>query len=121
MSETQVNDAPVYSWMDMPTDQPMDKIVRRRIIGAQAMLSHVTLEQGCYVPAHEHVNEQFVCVLSGRLRFEIGAEGQTTERIVSGGEVLHLGSMVRHAAEVLEDSVVLDVFSPPSETTGIDR
>jgi quercetin dioxygenase-like cupin family protein len=37
------------------------------------------------------------------------------EQIVRGGEVLTIPPHAPHAVEVLEDSVALDVFSPPRE------
>jgi quercetin dioxygenase-like cupin family protein len=87
------------------------------------MLSEVLLQRGCVVPAHAHDNEQFCCVLSGRLRFGLGAEGspQRREVEVAGGEVIHLPSGLAHSAEALEQTLVIDIFSPPSEKTGIDR
>jgi quercetin dioxygenase-like cupin family protein len=110
-----------YTWDSLIPDHPMALVSRRRLIGEQAMISHVTLDKGCHVSEHSHENEQFVCVLSGALRFVLAREdGQYEECVVSGGEVLHLLPNVPHAADVLEDSVVLDVFSPPSATTGID-
>jgi quercetin dioxygenase-like cupin family protein len=101
----------------------MDLLERRRVIGELVMLSEVLLQRGCVVPTHAHENEQFCCVLSGRLRFGLGAEGspQRREIEVEGGEVLHLPSGVPHSAEALEQTLVIDVFSPVSETTGVDR
>jgi len=101
----------------------MALLERRRIIGAQAMISHVTLHKGCDVPMHAHENEQFSCVISGRLRFGVqdGPGGARRDVVVSAGEALHLPSNVPHAAFAEEETVVLDIFSPPSETTGIDR
>ena len=114
--------ATIHRWESMPFDAPMDLLERRRVIGSQAMISHVLLKKGCFVPTHAHDNEQFVCLLSGALRFRLGSEdGPRDEVVIRGGEVLHLPSQVPHEAEALEDTVVLDVFSPPSETTGIDR
>ena len=99
----------------------MDKIARRRIIGEKAMLSEVTLTKGFVVPSHQHENEQFACVLKGKLSFTI-TEGPTQRTVdVPAGGVMHLPANVPHAAEALEDSVVLDIFSPPSEKTGVDR
>jgi quercetin dioxygenase-like cupin family protein len=109
----------------------MKLLVRRRIIGQQAMISHVTLEKGCFVPMHTHSNEQFVCVLAGRMRFRLArsaggaldappADG-LEEVILTAGQVLLLPSNVPHEAEALERTIVLDVFSPPSAETGIDR
>jgi len=115
--------ASLHRWSDLLADHPMELLERRRIIGEQAMLSQVFLRKGCDVPPHTHANEQFACILSGRLRFGIGAEGSPDRRtvIVSAGEVLHLPSNVPHSAFAEEDTLVLDVFSPPSEKTGIDR
>jgi quercetin dioxygenase-like cupin family protein len=101
----------------------MELLERQRVIGEQAMISRVFLKKGCDVPTHSHVNEQFSCVLSGRLRFGLGAEGslQRKEVVVGPEEVLHLPSNLPHSAYAEEDTVVLDIFSPPSQTTGIDR
>lgn len=117
-----VGGAAAHTWDSLPVDHPMALLARRRVIGKQAMISHVTLEQGCFVPVHAHENEQFVCVLSGRMRFRLGPEhSQRREVTVCGGGVLYLPANVPHDAEAIERSVVIDVFSPPSATTGIDQ
>lgn len=115
--------ARAHRWDELAADSPMTSLTRRRVIGSQAMVSHVTLQRGCEVPVHEHANEQFACVLSGLLRFHLPAweGGPAREVEVGAGGVLHLPPNVPHGAMALEDSVVLDVFSPPSATTGIDR
>jgi quercetin dioxygenase-like cupin family protein len=43
------------------------------------------------------------------------------ELVVGPGEVLHLPSGAPHSAYAEEETLVLDLFSPPSEKTGIDR
>lgn len=117
------NSATVHDWNTLPSDHPMPLLERKRVIGQQAMISHVTLEKGFVVPTHFHENEQFVCMLSGRARFGLGHQGEADyhEVVVEGGQVLELPSNVPHSCEALEKSVVLDIFSPPSETTGIDH
>ncbi len=118
------HDARVYRWTDMETDRPMPLIERQRVMGAQAMLSRVALAKGFSVETHSHSNEQFAVVLSGKIRFRIGEPGAGAgprEVTLVGGEVLHLPSNVPHSADAIEDTVVLDVFSPPSATTGVDR
>ena len=113
----------VYRLSTIPEDRPIERLRRRRVIGEQAMLSDVHLDKGCDVQMHAHPNEQFAFVMTGRLRFAIGDPNGNGSReiVVEAGEVLHLPSNVPHAAFALEDSHVLDVFSPPSERTGIDR
>ena len=112
-----------YRWSELATDHPMELLERRRIIGEKMMMSEVVLQQGCTVPTHTHVNEQFAWVVSGKMRFGIGEEGSSDRQdiVLQAGEVLHLPSNVPHSAEALEKSVVMDIFSPPSEKTGIDR
>ena len=87
------------------------------------MISEIRLDAGCHVPTHAHENEQFVMLMSGRMRFGIGAEGSPERHEVdmAAGEVLHLPSNVPHSADALEDSLVYDVFSPVTEKTGVDR
>ncbi len=120
---TQLQDAVRYRWADLPTDHPMQRLQRRRIIGEHAMLSEVLLEEGCLVPTHAHENEQFAYVLRGRIRFGIGAEGSAERHdlVLEAGEVLHLPSGVPHSAEALQETLIIDIFSPTSEKTGIDR
>jgi len=110
-----------YRWADLPADYPMDKVARKRIVGERVMLSDVMLQKGCFVSTHAHINEQFVLLMSGRMRFSIGAEkGPQEELVLGAGEVLFVPSNVPHAAEALEDSHVIDIFSPVSEGTGLD-
>ena len=115
--------ARVIRWSDLPQDHPMPKIDRRRIIGSHLMISEVFLHKGFSVPTHQHTNEQFAWVTRGRVRFGIGADGspQRRDMTLTAGEVLHLPPNVPHSAEALEDSMVIDMFSPPSEKTGVDR
>jgi quercetin dioxygenase-like cupin family protein len=71
----------------------------------------ITLAKGALVPRHEHPNEQVATVLEGRLRFVVGDD----ELIASAGDTVPLAANVPHQVEALEDSVVLDVFSPLRE------
>jgi quercetin dioxygenase-like cupin family protein len=52
----------------------------------------------------------------------VGAEGTPDHRTVevNSGEVLHLPSNVPHSCRALEDTEILDLFSPISERTGVD-
>ena len=110
-------------WDDLETDAPMELLERRRIVGEHAMISHITLRKGFTLDSHSHANEQISVVLEGAIRFGVGEPGTPDHRIivVRSGEVLHLRPHCPHSAEALEDTLVLDVFSPPSTGTGIDK
>lgn len=112
--------ATTYRWSDLETDHPMPTIARQRVIADKMMLSRVRLDAGCFVPTHAHENEQIAVVLSGRIRFVVGHGDRAETVTLAGGEVLVLPADVPHSAEALEETIVLDAFAPPSETTGID-
>ena len=103
-----------YRWDDMPKERVTDLLERRLITADRMMLAHVYLEKGCIVPQHSHENEQLTYILSGALRFWIGDDG-SEEVVVSAGEVLVIPSNVVHKAEALEDTLDVDIFSPPRQ------
>jgi quercetin dioxygenase-like cupin family protein len=103
-----------YRWDDMPKERVTDMLSRRLITGDTMMLAHVYLDKGCIVPKHSHHNEQLTYILEGALRFWLG-EDQDEEVIVAAGEVLHIPANLPHKAEALEDTLDVDIFSPPRE------
>jgi quercetin dioxygenase-like cupin family protein len=98
----------------MPREKVSAMLDRRLITGDRMMLAHVYLKQGCVVPKHSHENEQITYILEGALRFWIG-EDEKKEVVVRAGEVLHIPSHVPHKAEAIEDTLDVDIFSPPRE------
>lgn len=98
-------------WNEMPQERLNDKLERRYVNGEHITLAQFHLAKGCLVPTHSHPNEQLSNVLSGCLRFRMGAEGRDVVD-VRGGEVLLIPPGLPHSAEALEDSVVADAFSP---------
>ena len=114
--------ATFHRWSDLPTDVPMPLLSRKRVIAEKMMVSRIELKRDCSVPVHAHENEQISCVISGILRFHLhdGPGGAARTLDVGPGEVLVLPAMVPHGADAIEDCVVFDLFSPPSQTTGID-
>jgi quercetin dioxygenase-like cupin family protein len=101
-----------YRWEALPKEPVKDDLSRRLITGERMMIAHVYLDKGCIVPQHFHDNEQLTYILEGKLRFFLGAdESEVVD--VAAGEVLHLPSNLPHKAEALEDTLDVDVFSPP--------
>ena len=87
-------------------------IVRRTLAAGEHMMQIlVTLEQGCHLPEHSHHHEQLTYLLQGRLRMYIG--GQVVD--LAPGDAVCIPSGVVHAADVLEQGVAIDTFSPPRE------
>jgi len=103
-----------YRWDAMPLETLKGSITRRMITGDSMMIAEIRLGKGEIVPAHQHHNEQITYILSGALKFRLG-EAQLDEIVVRAGEVLVIPSNVPHSAEALEDTIDIDVFSPPRE------
>jgi quercetin dioxygenase-like cupin family protein len=106
--------ARLYRWDDIPKERLNDKLERRMVTGERIMLTHVYLKKDCLVPLHFHENEQFSYILEGALRFWLGAD-EKEELVVRAGEVLTIPSNLPHKALALEDSLSVDVFSPPRQ------
>jgi quercetin dioxygenase-like cupin family protein len=105
---------PHVNWDDLPWEPVTDLISRRLVTADRMMLAQVYLKKGAVVPRHSHENEQLTYILEGALRFRIG-ENLEREVVVKAGEVLVLPSHVPHEAEALEDTLDVDVFSPPRQ------
>jgi unsaturated pyranuronate lyase len=108
------NDVSFFRWDSMRKERVSDMLERRLITGERMMLAQVYLKKGCIVPKHSHENEQLTYILEGALKFWIGEDG-SEEITVSAGEVLLISSNVPHKAEALEETLDVDVFSPPRQ------
>jgi len=109
-----MNGVSFFRWDSMKKERVSDMLERRLITGDRMMLAHVYLKKGCIVPKHSHENEQLTYILEGALKFWIGDDG-AEEVTVSAGEVLLIPSNVPHKAEALEETLDVDVFSPPRQ------
>jgi quercetin dioxygenase-like cupin family protein len=99
------------SFNEMPVEHLNPLLERQFVSAGKAMLARILLRKGCIVPLHHHENEQITYVLEGALLFTL--EGR--EIIVHAGEVLVIPPNVPHSAEALEDTIDLDVFTPPRQ------
>jgi len=101
-----------YSWSDMPREELNPLLGRRFVAGEHAMLAQIYLAKGCIVPKHSHENEQITWVVEGLMRLKLGEDGEQVVEL-GPGDVLHIPPHVPHEAEALEDTLDVDVFSPP--------
>ena len=101
-------------WDDVPTETLKDGMSRKVITGERMMIAHVYFKTGDEVPRHSHENEQLTYILSGALHFWFGARDEH-EIVVRAGEVVVIPSHLLHRAVALEDTLDVDVFSPPRQ------
>ena len=98
-------------WQTIPLEDLNPLLQRQFVVGQGIMLARVLLKKGCIVPLHSHHNEQLTYIVEGALKFYIDGK----EITVHAGEVLCIPSNMPHKAEAMEDTVDLDVFTPPRE------
>jgi quercetin dioxygenase-like cupin family protein len=103
---------PHYRWEDVRLEPLKGTISRRVISGERMMIAHVYLKKNDEVPRHSHENEQITYVVEGALHFWFGEDG-AQELTVHAGEVIVIPSHLPHRALALEDTLDVDVFSPP--------
>ena len=80
--------------------------------GKGITVAHWALDKDSELAAHSHHHEQIAYVLSGKVRFEAG-DGET--RVLEAGDFTVFAPNETHGGVALEDSVVLDAFSPARE------
>jgi quercetin dioxygenase-like cupin family protein len=98
-------------WNDIEVEDLSSTIGRQLLVGTNIMVARVLLKKGAKVPLHSHHNEQVTYILEGALHFYI----DNTEITVSAGEVLCIPPHMPHEAIALEDTVDLDIFTPPRQ------
>jgi quercetin dioxygenase-like cupin family protein len=75
------------------------------------MLCQFFLDKGSSVPLHQHMNDQVGYVISGKIEMTIGKQVQ----VLTKGDTYAVPGGILHSTTALEDSWVVDVFSPPRE------
>jgi quercetin dioxygenase-like cupin family protein len=81
------------------------------VYGDRTLMTEFLLKKGNRLPQHSHPHEQTGYLVSGRIRLLIGSE----EIDVTPGDSWCIPSGVEHGAEIVEDSVAIEVFSPVRE------
>ena len=95
-----------------PVTEPEPGLQRQVLVHSAAMmLVRHQMRKGWHGSAHRHPHEQMVYIISGTIRVRVG----DTWHRASAGDNFIVASNTEHEAEAIEDSVVLDVFTPARE------
>jgi len=79
--------------------------------GEKTLMGQFRIARGSAIPAHSHPHEQTGIMISGKLRWNV--DGKTWETVT--GDSWCLPGGLEHSAEALEDSIIIEVFSPVRE------
>ena len=81
---------------------------RTLVYGEKTLMAEFRLHKGAILPLHTHPHEQSGYLVRGRIRLTIGTE----EHLVGPGDSWCIAGGVKHGAEIIEDSVAIEVFAP---------
>lgn len=93
------------------TDKRDSRITRRDFVGEKLMLCHYLLKPGVYIQRHKHEHEQFSYIIKGAMEFIVGGQ----KRVLKAESVLHVPSNTDHEAATLEETEMIDIFTPIRE------
>jgi len=84
--------------------------MRRKIMahGPDLMSVYVEFKKGAIGALHKHPHRQISCVVKGSFKARIGGETQ----IITAGDHYYVPAGIEHGVEALEDSILVDMFTP---------
>ena len=92
--------------------QPLTGIQLKTLVyGERTLCAEFRMEKGNKLPVHSHPHEQSGYLVAGRIRLSIGEETFEAEP----GDSWCIPGDVEHSADILADSVAIEVFSPVRE------
>lgn len=101
--------------------EPLAGIRQKTLVfGERTLMAEFILAKGSLLPLHSHPFEQTGYLVKGHIRLKIGGREFDTRE----GDSWNIPVNVEHGAQIAEDSVAIEVFSParkdyiPGKTTG---
>lgn len=76
--------------------------------GDKTLMVEFRLQKGAALPLHSHPHEQTGYLVKGRIRLTVGTD---VHEVLPGDSWCIPGDLL-HCAEIVEDSVAIEVFSP---------
>lgn len=76
--------------------------------GSETLMVEFVLEKDHVLPEHAHEQEQTGYLVKGKIKLFVG----DSSRVMNPGDSWTIPSNVRHKAEILEDSLAVEVFGP---------
>ncbi len=79
--------------------------------GDKTLMCEFKLKKGHLLPMHSHPHEQTGLVIAGKIILQIGKDKYEAEP----GDSWCIAGNIEHGAEIIEDTTVIEVFSPVRE------
>jgi len=88
--------------------------VERKVLSysKNLMACELTFEKGAVGAPHSHPHEQIGYIISGKLVYQ---EEGCEDKILGTGDTYYVAPNVVHGVKILEDTKLLDIFTPMRE------
>ena len=88
--------------------------VERKVLAysPNLMACELCFEKGAVGAPHSHPHEQIGYIISGKLVYQ---EAGCEDKILSTGDTYYVAPNVVHGVQILEDTKLLDIFTPMRE------
>lgn len=87
-------------------------LIRRTLVSTDnLMICRFDLDEGVQIPSHSHPHDQAGYVVSGKIRITVDDKSSD----LGAGDSYSAPPNVRHSAQALVASVVVDTFYPPRD------
>ena len=85
--------------------------IKTLVYGEKTLFAEFKMEKGSQLPRHSHPQEQTGYLVSGHIRLTFG--GETFD--IEPGDSWCIPANMEHGAEIINDSIAIEVFSPLRE------
>ena len=93
-------------------ESPFPGVARKNLVWGERMLfTQIIMRASSVVEEHDHPYEQMGYCIDGAIELKVGDE----KHICRSGSAWSIPSGARHAAVALENSVLVEAFSPPRD------
>ena len=94
--------------------KPVEKVAEgvTRILlstGERIQVYLLEMKGGTKIPEHAHVNEQASYIVKGKMETDVSGE----KGVLKEGSWVSIPSNGAHSGFVMEDTVMIDIYSPP--------
>jgi len=82
--------------------------IKTIIYGKYTLMTEFIMEKNSLLSEHSHVNEQTGYLVQGKMKLYING----VFKLINPGDCWTIPSNAVHKAEIIEDSIALEIFSP---------
>jgi quercetin dioxygenase-like cupin family protein len=101
----------IQTWDDIHEDALNPLAGRKALHGHDITVARFRFDKGNQVASHHHANDQITTVESGAVRMTVADE----TFVLKAGEMVHVPPNVPHGNVALEDTIIVEIFSPVRE------